>query len=62
MPLLIYLLNPFEQALRVKTAAAVRSGKSDIPSLLFFKDGKVEKQIVGAVEKTEISTILNELK
>ena len=41
---------------------AAQYGIRSIPCLLFFKNGKVEKQIVGAVEKTEISTILNELK
>ena len=41
---------------------AAQYGIRSIPCLLFFKNGKVQKQIVGAVEKTEISTILNELK
>ncbi len=41
---------------------AAQYGIRSIPCLLFFKNGKVEKQIVGAVDKNEISTILNELK
>ena len=41
---------------------AAQYGIRSIPCLLFFKDGKVEKQIVGAVDKTEITTILSELK
>ena len=41
---------------------AAQYGIRSIPCLLFFKGGKVEKQIVGAVDKTEIETILNELK
>ena len=36
-------------------------GIRSIPCLLFFKDGKVEKQIVGAVDKTEIASILDSL-
>ena len=41
---------------------AAQYGIRSIPCLLFFKNGKVEKQIVGAVDKAEITTILNELK
>ena len=41
---------------------AAQYGIRSIPCLLFFKNGKVEKQIVGAVDKNEISSILNELK
>ena len=41
---------------------AAQYGIRSIPCLLFFKEGKVEKQIVGAVDKSEISTVLNELK
>ena len=36
-------------------------GIRSIQCLLFFKDGKVEKQIMGAVPKTEISEILDTL-
>ena len=36
-------------------------GIRSIPCLLFFKNGKVEKQIMGAVPKSEISEILNNL-
>ena len=44
------------------STVAADYGIRSIPCLLFFKNGKVEKQIVGAVDKAEISTILNELK
>ena len=44
------------------TEIASQYGIRSIPCLLFFKNGKVEKQIVGAVDKAEITTILNELK
>ena len=37
-------------------------GIRSIPCLLFFKNGKVEKQIVGAIDKQEISTIIEDLK
>ena len=40
---------------------ATKYGIRSIPCLLFFKDGKVEKQIVGAIEKSEIASILDEL-
>jgi len=40
---------------------AAEYGIRSIPSLLFFKDGKVQKQIMGAVAKEEISTALDEL-
>ena len=38
---------------------AATYGIRSIPSLLFFKKGKVEKQIMGAVSKSEISTVLD---
>ena len=40
---------------------ATKYGIRSIPCLLFFKDGKVEKQVVGAVEKNEIATVLDNL-
>ena len=40
---------------------ATKYGIRSIPCLLFFKDGKAEKQIVGAIEKSEIASILDEL-
>ena len=40
---------------------AAEYGIRSIPSLLFFKDGKVQKQIMGAVSKEEISSALDEL-
>ena len=36
-------------------------GIRSIPCLLFFKDGAVQKQIMGAVSKSEIVTALQEL-
>ena len=36
-------------------------GIRSIPCLLFFNKGRVEKQIMGAVSKTEISETLNNL-
>jgi len=36
-------------------------GIRSIPCLLFFKNGQVEKQIVGSVPKTELEEILNTL-
>ena len=36
-------------------------GIRSIPCLLFFKNGQVEKQIVGSVPKTELEAILNTL-
>ena len=41
---------------------ATEYGIRSIPCLLFFKNGKVEKQVVGAIEKQEISTIIENLK
>ena len=41
---------------------AAKYGIRSIPCLLFFKNGKVEKQVVGAIEKDEISTIIENLK
>jgi len=40
---------------------ASKYGIRSIPCLLFFKNGKVEKQIVGAIDKSEISSILDSL-
>lgn len=34
---------------------------SAIPTLLFFKDGKVVKELVGVVSKEEITKVLNDL-
>jgi thioredoxin 1 len=34
---------------------------SAIPTLLFFKDGKVVKEIVGVIPKEEIAKILDDL-
>ena len=36
-------------------------GIRSIPCLLFFKNGKVEKQIVGSVPKTELEEVLKAL-
>ena len=36
-------------------------GIRSIPSLLFFKDGKVQNQIMGAVSKTDIAEALDNL-
>ena len=36
-------------------------GIRSIPGLLFFKNGKVEEQLVGAVPKQQITDILNKL-
>tara|TARA_Y100000996_G_C22550057_1_gene653369 strand:- start:2652 stop:3026 length:375 start_codon:yes stop_codon:yes gene_type:complete len=36
-------------------------GIRSIPSLLFFKDGKVQKQIMGAVAKSEIANALDSI-
>ena len=40
---------------------ASKYGIRSIPCLLFFKNGKVEKQVVGAIDKSEISSILDSL-
>jgi thioredoxin 1 len=40
---------------------ATQYGIRSIPCLLFFKDGKVEKQIVGAIDKNDIANILESL-
>ena len=40
---------------------AASYGIRSIPCLLFFKNGKVEKQIMGAIPKSEISEILDTL-
>jgi len=36
-------------------------GIRSIPCLLFFKNGKVQNQIMGAVSKSEISKLLDEI-
>ena len=43
------------------TELASQYGIRSIPCLLFFKDGKVEKQVVGAIDKDEIANILESL-
>ena len=43
------------------TEIASQYGIRSIPCLLFFKDGKVEKQVVGAIDKNEIANILESL-
>ena len=43
------------------TEIASQYGIRSIPCLLFFKDGKVEKQVVGAIDKNEIADILENL-
>ena len=40
---------------------ATKYGIRSIPCLLFFKGGKVEEQILGAVSKDEINSILDEI-
>ena len=40
---------------------ATKYGIMSIPTLLFFKDGQVADQVVGAVSKTEIAKRLNNL-
>ena len=40
---------------------AAEYGIRSIPSLLFFKDGKVQKQIMGAVAKSDIANALDEV-
>ena len=40
---------------------AAEYGIRSIPSLLFFKDGKVQKQIMGAVAKTDIANALDDI-
>ena len=49
--------------LNVDNDAEVASqyGIRSIPCLLFFKGGKVEKQVVGAIDKSEIASILDNL-
>ena len=43
------------------TEISSQYGIRSIPCLLFFKDGKVEKQVVGAIDKDEIANILESL-
>ena len=40
---------------------ATEYGIRSIPSLLFFKEGKVQNQIMGAVSKEEIETAIETL-
>ena len=40
---------------------AASYGIRSIPSLLFFKGGKVQKQLVGGVQKEEIAQILDSM-
>ena len=40
---------------------AAEYGIRSIPSLLFFKDGKVQKQIMGAVAKSDIANALDDI-
>ena len=40
---------------------AAKYGIRSIPSLLFFKDGKVQKQIMGAVAKSDIASVLDDI-
>ena len=40
---------------------AAEYGIRSIPSLLFFKDGKVQKQIMGAVAKNDITSALDDI-
>ena len=42
-------------------AIASNYGIRSIPSLLFFKDGKVQNQIMGAVSKSDIEEALNDI-
>ena len=42
-------------------AIASDYGIRSIPSLLFFKGGKVQKQIMGAVSKSDIEKALNDI-
>ena len=40
---------------------AAEYGIRSIPNLLFFKEGKVQKQIMGAVAKSEIASALDDI-
>ena len=42
-------------------AIATKYGIRSIPCLLFFKNGEVQKQIMGSASKSEIATALDEL-
>ncbi len=44
-----------------ETALAVEYGIEVIPTLLFFKDGKVVKKTTGVLDKAEIQTIIANL-
>jgi len=41
---------------------ATKFGIRGIPTLLFFKDGKIKEQIVGVRSKTEIQTVIDNNK
>ena len=43
------------------SSIATKYGVRSIPCLLFFKNGEVQKQIMGSVPKSEIATALDEL-
>ena len=43
------------------SSIATKYGVRSIPCLLFFKNGEVQRQIMGSVPKSEIATALDEL-
>ena len=67
-PVIDELANEFTDKISIgklnvdeNSAIASNYGIRSIPCLLFFKNGKVEKQIMGAVPKSEILETLNNL-
>lgn len=40
---------------------AMRFGVMSVPTLMFFKEGKIVDKVIGAVPKTELSTKMNHL-